>query len=77
MNKVTDDDEFSNFFLQDLKNLGTSAENVLKKVQDMIDDKSVQHHYIKSNEQNTKISKFPDVLFKSLRLFTASSRMIM
>jgi hypothetical protein len=52
----TDDEEFSNFFLQDLKNLGASAANVLKKVQDMIDDKSVPHHYIKSNNEKQKPS---------------------
>lgn len=48
------DDEFSHYFLQDLKNLGASAENILKKVQDMIDEKSIPEHCVKSNEQNIK-----------------------
>jgi hypothetical protein len=48
---VTEDEEFSNYFLQDLKNLGASAENVLKKVQDMIDDKTVLPIYITPNQK--------------------------
>ncbi len=51
---MTDDEEFSNFFLQDLKNQGASAENVLKKVQDMIDDKSIPYNYIKSYKDSEK-----------------------
>lgn len=33
---VTEEVEFSNFFLQDLKSLGAAAENILKKVQDQL-----------------------------------------
>ena len=42
----TEDEGFSNFFLQDLKSLGAAAENVLKKVQDMMDDKSMPRSFL-------------------------------
>jgi len=34
--KVTDEPEFSKHFLQDLKNLAATAENIFKKVQDTL-----------------------------------------
>jgi len=36
---VTDEIELSNYFLEDLKNLATTAENIFKKVQNKLQDK--------------------------------------
>jgi len=35
--EVTDEPEFSKYFIQDLKDLGATAERILKKVQDKLD----------------------------------------
>jgi len=35
---VTDEPAFSNHFLQDLKNLAATAENIFKKVQDKLEE---------------------------------------
>ncbi len=35
---VTDEPEFSNHFLQDLKNLATTAENIFKKLENKLDN---------------------------------------
>jgi hypothetical protein len=43
---VTEDEEFSKDFLQDFKNMAACAERICKKVQDMMEDKSVPTHYI-------------------------------
>lgn len=37
---MTDEEEFSKYFLQDLKDLGATAERILKKVQDRLEDLS-------------------------------------
>ena len=49
---MTDDEEFSSYFPKDLKNLGTSAEKILKKVQDMIDGKSIPSNYIYNKKED-------------------------
>lgn len=36
---MTNEPEFSNYFLQDLKNLAATAENIFKKVQDKLKEK--------------------------------------
>lgn len=55
---MTEDDEFSEHFMEDFKRLSRWAENILKYVQDMIDDKPEEINYVFGrNKEVKKMSK--------------------